>query len=73
MYMTVNLSNNLENILMSIVSHYQAPVEVYRRNTCNNTLLNIIEIQFLHARNLCVLIYPKLYYVDVELYIKIKY
>lgn len=73
MDMTVNLSNNLENILMSIVSHCQAPVEVYRRNTCNSTLLNIIEIQFLYAKNLYVLSYPKLYYVDVELYIKIKY
>jgi hypothetical protein len=70
---TVNLSNNLDNILMSIVLHSQAPVEIYKRNTCNSTLLNIIEIQFLYARNLYVLIYPKLYYVDVETYIKIKY
>jgi len=67
--MTVNLSNNLDNILMSIVLHCQEPVEIYRRNTCNNTLLNIIEIQFLHARNFYVLIYPKLHYFDVELYI----
>jgi hypothetical protein len=71
--MTVNLSNNLENILMLIVSLCQAPVEVYRENTCSSTLLNIIEIQFLHDRNLYVLIYSKLYYVGVELYIKIEY
>jgi len=73
MSMTVNLSNNLDNILISIVLHCQAPVEIYRRNVCNSKFVNIIETQFLHTRNLYVLIYPKLYYVDVELYIKIKY
>ena len=73
MDMTVNRSNNLGNILMSIVLHCQAPVEMYGRNTCNSALLNIIEIQFLHARNLYVLIYPEVYYVDVELYVKMKY
>jgi len=71
--MTVNPINNLDNILMPIVLHCQAPVEMYRRNTCNNTLLNIIAIQFLYARNLYVLIYLKLHYFDVELFIKIKY
>jgi hypothetical protein len=72
MDMTVNLSNNLGNILMSIVLHCQAPVEIYSRNTCNSTLLNINEIKFLHARNLYLLIYPEIYYVDDELRIKIK-
>jgi hypothetical protein len=71
--MTVNLSNNLGNILMSIVLHCQTAFEIYRRNVCNSTLLNIIKIQFLHTRNLYVLIYPEIYYVGVELYIKIKY
>lgn len=56
MDMTANHNNNLDNILMSIVLHYQAPVVIYRRNTCNSTLLDIIEIQFLHSRNLYALI-----------------
>jgi hypothetical protein len=51
MYMTVNLSNNLGNILMSIVLNCQA---------CNSTLLNRIKIKFLHTRNLYVLIYPEI-------------
>jgi hypothetical protein len=39
-----------------IKSHYQAPFIIYGRNTCNNMLLNIIEIEFLHARNLYIFI-----------------
>lgn len=56
MDMTAKQNNNFDNILMSIVLNYQAPVEIYRRNFCNSKLLEIIEIQFLHARNLYVLI-----------------